>query len=29
VLSVCWHHLLLQFSKFEFPNLAIYLDAAN
>jgi hypothetical protein len=24
-----WHHLLLQFSTFEFPNVAIYLDAAN
>jgi hypothetical protein len=20
----CWHHLLFQFSNFEFPNLAIY-----
>jgi hypothetical protein len=27
--TVCWHHLLFQFSNFEFPNLAIYLDAAN
>jgi hypothetical protein len=28
-MTVCWHHLLFQFSNFEFPNLAIYLDAAN
>jgi hypothetical protein len=27
-MTVCWHHLLFQFSNFEFPNLAIYLDAA-
>jgi hypothetical protein len=27
--TVCWHHLLFQFSNFEFPNLAIYLDEAN
>jgi hypothetical protein len=25
-MSVCWHHLLFQFSDFDFPNLAIYLD---
>jgi hypothetical protein len=23
-MTVCWHHLLFQFSNFEFPNLAIY-----
>jgi hypothetical protein len=28
-MTVCCHHLLFQFSNFEFPNLAIYLDAAN
>jgi hypothetical protein len=28
-MTVCWHHLLFQFSNFEFPNLAIYLDAGN
>jgi hypothetical protein len=28
-MTECWHHLLFQFSNFEFPNLAIYLDAAN
>jgi hypothetical protein len=28
-IPVCWHHLLFQFSNFEFSNLAIYLDAAN
>jgi hypothetical protein len=28
-MTVCWHQLLFQFSNFEFPNLAIYLDAAN
>jgi GTP cyclohydrolase I len=28
-MTVCWHHLLFQFSNFEFPNLVIYLDAAN
>jgi hypothetical protein len=27
-MTVCWHYLLFQFSNFEFPNLAIYLDAA-
>jgi hypothetical protein len=27
-MTVCWHQLLFQFSNFEFPNLAIYLDAA-
>jgi hypothetical protein len=26
---VCWHHLLFQFSNVEFPNLAIYFDAAK
>jgi hypothetical protein len=28
-MTECWHHLLFQFSNFEFPNLAIYLDAEN
>jgi hypothetical protein len=28
-MTVCWHYLLFQFSNFEFPNLAIKLDAAN
>jgi hypothetical protein len=28
-MTVCWHYLLFQFSNFEFPNLAIYFDAAN
>jgi hypothetical protein len=31
-MTACWYHLLFQFSlvhNFEFPNLAIYLDAAN
>jgi hypothetical protein len=28
-MTICWHHLLFQFSSFEFPNLAIYLAAAN
>jgi GTP cyclohydrolase I len=28
-MTVCWHHLLFQFSNFEFPNLVIYLNAAN
>jgi hypothetical protein len=28
-ITLLWHHLLSQFSNFEFPNLAIYLDAAN
>jgi hypothetical protein len=27
-MTVCWHHLLLEFSNFEFYNLTIYLDAA-
>jgi hypothetical protein len=26
-MTVCWHHLLFQFSNFVFPNLAIYFDA--
>jgi hypothetical protein len=26
---VCWYRLLFQFSNFEFPNLAIYLDAGS
>jgi hypothetical protein len=28
-MTVCWHHLLFQFSNFEFPDLVIYLHAAN
>jgi hypothetical protein len=28
-LTVYWHHLLFQFSNFEFPDLVIYLHAAN
>jgi hypothetical protein len=24
-MTVCWHHLLFQFSNFEFPNLAFTL----
>jgi hypothetical protein len=28
-MTVCWHYLLFQFSNFEFPNLTIYLRAAN
>jgi hypothetical protein len=28
-MTVYWHHLLFQFSNFEFPNLAIYLEAEN
>jgi hypothetical protein len=27
--TVYWHHLLFQFSNFELPNLAIYLEAGN
>jgi hypothetical protein len=28
-MTACWHHWVFQFSNFEFPNLAIYPDAAN
>jgi hypothetical protein len=28
-MTVCWHHLLFQFSNFEFPDLVIYFHAAN
>jgi hypothetical protein len=28
-MTVCWHQLLFQFSNFEFPDLVIYLHAAN
>jgi hypothetical protein len=28
-MTVCWHHLLFQFSNFECPNLVIYFDTAN
>jgi hypothetical protein len=28
-MTAYWHHLLFQFSNFEFPRLALHLDAAN
>jgi hypothetical protein len=28
-MTVCWHHLLFQFSNFVCPDLVIYFHAAN